>query len=196
MREKKTTDSKGRVETQIRRAIERVSGSFLIGTGLYEEEDGVLYVYKTVSAGAFGLPVGGGTRRVRFWCMETDGDAFYQLALLGGLFGMHKFAARQYLAGLGYFLSFGMCGIFYLLDLIEILTGNYWHWEVTYIFGQGRDAERKKERIFCRPVNHLRVAVLSLPVAICMAFMGLVFIYLPLLKISSGLFLSFIDKII
>ena len=123
--------------------------------GEYRYENGNLYVSKRISSGIIPelLP-----EKAWFRCMETDGDRFFWVALFGGLFGVHKFATRQYFQGLLYLLTFGVCGVFYVSDLVAILTGSYFLYDSTYDFSAGR-AVRRRERLYSRPVEKKRIAI-------------------------------------
>lgn len=56
---------------------------------------------------------------------NADPDEFYKVALFGGMFGLHKFKDGQILKGIGYLVSGGLFGAFWVIDLLMILLGNY-----------------------------------------------------------------------
>lgn len=56
---------------------------------------------------------------------DIDPDEFYKLVLFGGMFGLHRFQDKQYAKGIGYLLTCGMFGMFWLIDLLIVLLGNY-----------------------------------------------------------------------
>ena len=81
------------------------------------DSDGVMRVRK-VSCRRIGryetlLP----EREYSFPCMEMDGDVLYVLTLIGGWFGLHKICMGHFLQGIGYGLTCGFGGVFYICDL-------------------------------------------------------------------------------
>lgn len=121
----------------------------------YIEKDGEMFVKKTIAAGLNGFSFSAQPITGLFRCMEMSGNDFFKLTLIGGLFGLHKFATKNYLHGLGYLLSCGMCGVFYVIDLIEILNGNYSYYATHYDEDDTGNMNRTKERIFCRKMDNL-----------------------------------------
>lgn len=54
---------------------------------------------------------------------KKDSDKVFNLALFGGLFGIHRFYLHRYGSGLLYLFTFGLLGAGWLFDCIEILMG-------------------------------------------------------------------------
>ena len=139
--------------------------------------DGTMMVKKELSQkiGALQVPVSAGEGY--FPCSDMDGDKMFNLTLFGGLFGLHKFKTQQYLSGLGYFLTFGYCGVSYILDLISMIIGGY-----SYCIIEQGSAGLEKKKYFNRPVTKKLYAVVSTIIAAGIAYFAVRYIYLPLVQ--------------
>lgn len=68
---------------------------------------------------------------------REDSDKAFRLALFGGFLGLHRFYLHLPLSGLLYMLTFGIFGVGWLFDVIEILLGCWRH-----------------KGVFLRPLQH------------------------------------------
>ena len=142
-------------------------------------EDGVLLVRKQEQgrAGAFGLLPESG--ELWFRCSEKNPDRQYVQMVLGGWFGLHKFLEGSFLHGIGYFLTCGCFGVFYLSDLLSMVCGNYCVKKVSYVDKEG-EVERRVQKIYYGPLQHGKRAVLLLPVAVVVLVVAVSFVYKPI----------------
>lgn len=115
-----------------------------------------------------------------FPCMEADGDQFFLLTLLGGLFGLHKFKTGNYLRGILYALTCGCCGVFYILDLLSIIFGSYSYSMISSDKSSGT-VEFQKKRFYSRPLKNKKKAMLLTLVAAVFAFLLVKFVYISAL---------------
>lgn len=116
-----------------------------------------------------------------FPCMETDGDQFFLIALLGGLFGFHKFKTGNYLKGLLYVLTFGCCGIFYIMDLISIITGGY-HYKVILRDLSSGVVNYQRKQFYSRPLKNKKRSIMLTILAAIIAFILVKFVYIEALR--------------
>lgn len=149
-------------------------------------EDGVLLVRKTEAGrtGNFGSLFY--DRELWFRCSEKDPDRQYLQMVLGGWFGLHKFMEGSFLQGLGYLLTCGCFGVFYLCDLIAFLCGSYFYRKVTYA-NVGPEVERRMQKVYYGPLKHKKRAFALLSVAGGILVLAVWFIYLPIGKLLIGL---------
>jgi len=154
--------------------------------------DGRVEVKKilTQSVAGFSTFVENGT--AYFPCMDADGDNFFILTLLGGWFGLHKFKTGNYLTGLFYALTFGCCGVFYILDLLSIILGGYSYSMINRDNSSGM-LSFKKKKFYSRPIKNKKKAVVLILAAAAATFLAINFIYLPVLKNINVYFSSIIS---
>lgn len=119
-----------------------------------------------------------------FPCMDVDGDTFFLIALFGGLFGLHHYKTGHIFRGLFYTLTFGCCGVFYILDLIQIATGTFNYKSVV----PSCDDKNKYQRVrfFCRPMQNKKFALITIPIAVVVSALIIYFCYIPLLQIVTA----------
>lgn len=117
-----------------------------------------------------------------FPCMELDGDTFFKLALFGGIIGLHHYKTGHILKGIFYTLTFGCCGVFYILDLVQILTGTF-NYKSTV---PGADGQYQRVRYFSRPVSNKKFAIPAIFAAIIFAFAAVYFCYIPLMQFITA----------
>lgn len=132
---------------------------------------------------------------VYFPCMDMDGDQFFLLTLLGGWFGLHKYKTGNYLHGLMYTLTFGCCGVFYVLDLLAILAGTY-NYTTVIRDKSGGVAEYQKKRFYSRPLKFKKGALLLTLVGTVAAYFLTKYVYTGILTTvidSLSVFLSNAD---
>lgn len=143
--------------------------------------DGSVRVKKYVS-GSFGS---GGD--ILFPCSDADPNKMYWIAVLGGWFGAHKFIDRKWGQGILYALTCGMGGIFYLLDLISMLTGNYYFAKVDYSMGEDRRIKKSAQRFYMRPMQKRLMCAFGILAAIALTVLVIKVVYEPLLTGLSAL---------
>ena len=142
-------------------------------------EDGVLLVRKQEQgrAGAFGLLPESG--ELWFRCSEKNPDRQYLQMVLGGWFGLHKFLEGSFFQGIGYLLTCGCFGVFYLSDLISMVCGNYCVKKVNYVDKDG-EVERRVQKIYYGPLQYRKRAILLLPVAVVVLVVAVCLVYKPI----------------
>ena len=106
-------------------------------------------------------------------------DRQYLQMVSGGWFGLHKFLEGSLLQGMGYLLTCGCFGVFYLLDLISMVCGNYRVKKVSYVDKDG-GLERRVQKIYYGPLQYRKRAILLLPVAIVVLVLAVSFVYKPI----------------
>ena len=107
-------------------------------------KDGITYELHSV-----GSPLGLYVRDEYFPVADDDPKKFLLLAIFGGAFGLHRFAAGEYARGIFYLLTCGGFGVFFLFDIMAILTGSYYVRQVSYI-EDGDTYRRSVSRIYLR----------------------------------------------
>lgn len=110
-------------------------------------KDGITYELHSVC-----FPLGFSVREQYFPVADDDPKKFLLFAVFGGLFGLHRFAAGEYLAGAFYLLTCGGFGIFFLFDIIAMLTGSYYVRQVSY----EEDADTYRRRVSRIYLNKLK----------------------------------------
>lgn len=141
-------------------------------------EDGVLLVRKQEQgkAGAFGLLPE--SSEIWFQCSEKNPDRHYLQMVLGGWFGLHKFLEGSLLQGIGYLLTCGCFGVFYLSDLLSMVCGNYCVKKVSYVDKDG-EVEQRVQKIYYGPLQYRKRAILLLPVAVVVLVVAVCLVYKP-----------------
>ena len=142
-------------------------------------EDGVLLVRKQEQgqAGAFGLLPE--YRELWFQCSEKNPDQQYLQMVLGGWFGLHKFLEGSLLQGLGYLLTCGCFGVFYLSDLLSMVCGNYCVKKVSYVDKDG-EVERRIQKIYYGQLQYKKRAAFLFLLAVAMLVLAAWFVYQPI----------------
>lgn len=132
-------------------------------------------------------------RTAWFPCMDMNGDDFFRLTALTGLFGGHKFKTGKYLQGLWYLLTLGCCGSLYIIDLLMIIFGAYNYTIITNESGTGTQ-NLVKHRFFSKPMKNKKIALAVIPVCLLVAVVLVKFIYLPTLIGISDIVSSLISS--
>ena len=141
-------------------------------------EDGILLVRKqeTVRVGVYDTgPIG---RGLWYRCSGDDPDCHYRRMVLFGWFGWHRFRERSFGAGMFYLLTCGCFGVFYLYDLVSMLTGSYSYREISYREGEA-GLERHKSKIYYGPMEDRKKGLLLLPLAAVILAAAVLFLYQP-----------------
>lgn len=142
-------------------------------------EDGVLLVRKREQGKAGALELLPEYRELWFQCSEKNPDRQYLQMALGGWFGLHKFLEGNWLQGLGYLLTCGCFGVFYLSDLLSMVCGNYCMKKVSYVDKDGK-VERRVQKIYYGPLQYRKRAILLLPVAAVVLVLVVYLVYRPI----------------
>ena len=115
----------------------------------YTDENGIRYRRHGVRSRLFGYSY----RDAYYPVAEDDPKRFLYVTLFLGIFGGHKFMAGEYGQGLMYLLTCGGFGVFYVSDVLGILTENYCITQVSYEEDPDGGLVRKKLRIFLDKVR-------------------------------------------
>lgn len=149
--------------------------------------DGSIEVKKYVAEKVGFIETMSAEREVYYPCMDMDGDDFFKLTLFGGMIGLHQYKTGHYIKGLLYTLTLGCCGVFWILDLIMILTGNYKYTYVEKVDVSGANTLQRKI-YFNRPLKNKKFALISIPIACIVAFLIIYFGYIPFLQWITEVF--------
>lgn len=157
----------------------------------YVDEDGVTYEKHYVSS-YFGL------KHTETWCPVADDNpnTFFLLTLFGGFIGLHKFKTGQIMQGLFYALTFGGFGIFYISDLLSIITGTYYLKQTTYTDCDDGSVTSSTRRIYIgKPTNVWK----SLACTLCgigVSYLLMTQVYFPVTQsITKEIAISMSNKI-
>lgn len=77
---------------------------------------------------------------------KKDSNKVFNLALFGGMFGIHRFYLRRYGSGLLYFFTLGFLGAGWLFDCVEMLLG-CWKSKDVYLLPL-RDKNKQAVKLF------------------------------------------------
>lgn len=118
------------------------------------DDDGTCYV-KKYSSTKTGLI----DEKQWFECSNEDPDKMMKITVFGGWFGLHKFMEHNILAGIGYLLTCGFFGVYYIIDVLETAFGNRSYYTVTYREDE-KTLIREKKKIYYKPVKNKVLAIL------------------------------------
>ena len=131
-------------------------------------------------------------------CSDRNPDDFYLFMFLGGIIGLHKFSDRKIAQGLLYLTTFGMGGVFYVLDLFTMLLGNYSNTQTTYTRDERGMIQRQQEIVYVRPLEHKVRAIVLLALSIIVAVLAVIFVFKPLMSfigaLLAGLLTDFVSE--
>lgn len=116
---------------------------------------------------------------------SDDPETFLLKTVLGGWFGLHKFTTGEFMQGLLYLITCGGCGIFYLLDVIMIILGNYSINRIDYV-ENGTHHKKTKIKIFLDKINNPKFSIIMCVLSIVIAFISTKFIFANVLSLISG----------
>ena len=116
---------------------------------VYTDSNGVRYRKHGVRSRLFGYSY----RDAYYPVAEDDPKRFLYVTLFLGIFGGHKFMAGEYGKGILYLLTCGGFGVFYVCDVMNILTENYWISQVNYLEEPDGRISRRKLRIYLDKVR-------------------------------------------
>ena len=159
------------------------------------DENGTMYVKKTMSTGLSGLEEMAFEREAWYKCLDISGDGFYRLTLFGGWFGLHKYMTGHFIQGLIYTLTFGVCGVSYIFDLLYEIMGCYADDTYTYEKVSGMDVKRSKVRQYARPVTVSAFTYISFVVAAIMTYLAIKYGYIRVMAdLFNGLSILVTEK--
>ncbi len=111
---------------------------------VYTDSNGIRYRKHGVRSRLFGYSY----RDAYYPVAEDDPKRFLYVTLFLGIFGGHKFMAGEYGKGILYLLTCGGFGVFYVCDVLNILTENYCITQVNYMEEPDGGLVRRKLRIY------------------------------------------------
>jgi TM2 domain-containing membrane protein YozV len=132
----------------------------------------------------------GAGAEVLFPCSEVDPNKMFWITVLGGWFGAHKFVDGKWGQGVLYTLTCGMCGIFYMSDLISMLMGSYYFTKVDYSMGHNKRINKSAQRIYMQPLEKKWICALGLIAAVALTMFTINILYKPLLAGITALLSS------
>lgn len=147
---------------EINKLAEPLPGNKNDSSKVRYDEDGIAYVEHYGSNAITGLI----TEKQWYPCYPDNPDRAYISMFFGGWFGIHKFKERHLAQGIFYALTCGCFGIFYVFDLIAMLTGTYsqiW-WDESE-----SDIKKMKKRVYYMPMENKWLGIL-IPFAVVIAF--------------------------
>lgn len=112
-------------------------------------------------------------------CSDENPDICFLFMIFTGWFGFHKWKEKRILSGLLYSLTGGFCGIFYIIDLVAMIMGNYSSCQIIYHETEA-GLIRGKQRIFYRPLQKKRAALIGLLASFGIAYFTIYFLYRPI----------------
>lgn len=121
---------------------------------VYVGKDGIRYRKHGVRSRLFGYSF----RDAYYPVAEDDPKRFLYVTLFLGIFGGHKFMSGEYGKGLLYLLTCGGFGVFYVCDVLNILTENYCISQVNYSEEPDGRLIRRKLRIY---LDKVRMSVIG-----------------------------------
>lgn len=127
-------------------------------------------------------------------CSDEDGNKTFLLTTLTGWFGFHKFRERKIFQGLLYLLSCGGCCMFYFLDVIAVMTGNYFTTNSHYFRTDSGKVDRVKTKTYNRPVKNKKlflVFILMIPLTLGL----LKYAYVPAYKYGTDAVSSIVQEV-
>jgi TM2 domain-containing membrane protein YozV len=141
-------------------------------------ENGEWQVRKAINSGL-------ATRNVYYPCLSDDPDEFFRLAFLGGIIGAHKYKSGQVMQGIFYTLTFGLCGVLYLCDLLAMICGNYCVQNNLYVSDatNGYHIVKRVQKRYLRALDNKRAAVMLFLLAFFIAVLAVGLIYRPLVAL-------------
>ncbi len=150
------------------------------------DSDGNKYVKRAVKA-AFGSYA---VKDEWYPVATDDPSSFFIMAVLGGWFGLHKFKSRDYLQGLFYLLTCGGFGIFYIFDILQMVTGSYFVVQKNVELDDNAISERyAKRRVYLDKLGNKALAIGGLLASVVIAFVAYKFAYCNIVS-SLGLSVS------
>lgn len=116
---------------------------------------------------------------------SDDPETFLLKTVLGGWFGLHKFATGEFMQGILYLITCGGCCIFYLFDVIMIILGNYSISRTEYI-EDGAYHKKIKTKIYLDKINNLKFSAIMCILSIAIAFISTKIIFVNVLSLING----------
>lgn len=130
-----------------------------------------------------------------FPCSDEEGEKTFLRTLMGGWFGLHKFKDKKFLQGLLYLISCGGCCMFYFIDVIAVMTGNYFTTSNHYFRGDYGKVQRVQSKVYNRPIKNKKLFLLF-PIMIILTLCLLKYVYVPFYEYGSLAISEFIQEIV
>lgn len=136
------------------------------------DEYGNRYKKHTVNVKIWKIPLP--LRMKEEWCRIDDRNPVKQLLItvLGGWFGLHKFMEYNIAGGLFYLITGAGCGIFYILDVISLITGTAHKKEASYYEDERGRTRQVKETVYYEPVDNIFIKIAAVLVSVLIAFLA------------------------
>lgn len=108
------------------------------------------------------------------WCRIDDRNPVRQLLItvLGGWLGIHKFMEYNIAGGLLYLFTGAGCGIFYIIDVISLITGTAHKKEASYYEDERGRTQQVKETVYYEPVDNIFMKIVAVLVSVLIAFVA------------------------
>lgn len=131
-----------------------------------QDEDGTVYVKRYEKAKYSGF------LKEKKWyrCSDADPNKVFILTLLTGWLGFHRFREGKIWLGIFYLLTCGGFGVFYIFDLIEMITGSRSYEEISYEIYNNK-VERNKELVYYKNISNKKIAWITIPIAVIVVFL-------------------------
>lgn len=119
---------------------------------------------------------------------DDNPDRFFVLTVLGGILGLHKYRAGEITQGLLYTFTFGGFGIFYIFDLLSMLSGTYFVTTTDYTEDEKGKLHQTKSKIFLDRLSSSLISIGGLSISIVIAYISVKYGYMRLLRaINEGI---------
>lgn len=134
------------------------------------------------------------TRTYDYPCSDEDGDKTFLITALGGWFGLHKFRNGKFMQGLLYLLSCGCCCMFYFIDMVAVMTGNYTTISNLYFRAQSGRVERAQTVTYNRPIKNKKLFLLA-PIMALVSLLLLNYVYIPVYEYSGEVVAGIVQSV-
>lgn len=124
------------------------------------------------------------TKTYDYPCSDEEGDKTFLITAFGGWFGLHKFRTRKFIGGLFYLFTCGCCCMFYFIDMIAVMTGNYTTTNNHYFRAPSGRVEKAQTVIYNRPVKNKKLFLIA-PIMAIISLLLLNYAYLPAYEYGS-----------
>ncbi len=114
---------------------------------------------------------------------SDDPKQFFIMSVLGGWFGIHKFKSKDYTQGLFYLLTCGGFGIFYVFDILQMVTGSYYVIQKSIESDESSISEQYvKRRIYLDKLDNKIFAIGGLLISVVIAYIAYKFLFCNVLN--------------
>lgn len=134
------------------------------------------------------------TKTYDYPCSYEEGDKTFLITALGGWFGVHKFRTGKFVQGIFYLLSCGCCCMFYFIDMVAVMTGNYATTNSHYFRSPSGRVEKAQIITYNRPVKNKKLFLLA-PIMAIISILLLNYAYLPAYEYGSKAVSSIVQEL-